>query len=198
MVEEQVAQETKARQMELEETEKRRAEAAAERAAWEAEEVKSNLEQWQRLGQEFDRLGMTPEDVASLWSDGPTSSMVAALASLLAGERPDNENIFALDLGYEICDSLMVDDLVRAGVSPDFVITGKRPETAQTGQWQRENPTANGLYWVIEEDRTGELMRWQDDHWEYPDLAIMIDAKMVACMPCQDLPGWVSLERKEV
>lgn len=198
MVAEQVAQEAKARQLELEETEKRRAEAAAERAAWEAEEVKSNLEQWQRLGQEFDRLGMTPEDVASLWSDGPTSSMVAALASLLAGERPDNENIFGLDLGYEICDSLMVDDLVGAGVSLDFVITGKRPETAQDGQWQRGSPTVNGLYWVIEEDRTGELLRWQDDHWEYPDLAIRIDPKVVACMLCGRLPSWVNLERKEV
>ena len=125
-----MAQEAEARQLELEEPEKKRAAAAAERAAWEAEEVKSNLEQWQRLGQEFDRLGMTPEDVASLWSDGPTSSMVAALASLLAGERPDNENIFGLDLGYEICDSLMVDDLVGVGVSLDYVLTGKRSEAS--------------------------------------------------------------------
>lgn len=153
MVQEQVAQEAKARQMELEETEKRRAEAAAERAAWEAEEVKSNLEQWQRLGQEFDRLGMTPEDVASLWSDEPTSSMVDALASLLAGERPDNENIFGLDLGYEICDSLMVDDLVGAGVSLDYVLTGKKLEESA-----QPDPEWSPLQWIPGKERPTRLL----------------------------------------
>ena len=199
MVQEQVAQEAQARQLELEEERAKREEREAQRAAEEVAEAERNRKRWQRLGQELERLGVTKEEAAvNIWG-ADRSDLQEALVRSLAGDVPE-EFVPGLesDLEEELYDTYMVLDLANAGVSLDYVLTGKRAEVEQGGQWQRENPTANGLYWVIEEDRTGELMWWQDDHWEYPDLAIMIDAKMVACMPCQDLPGWVSLEREEV
>lgn len=199
MVEEQVAQEAEARQLELKEAKAKREEEAAKRAAEQVAEAECNRKRWQRLGEELERLGVTKEEAAvNIWG-ADRSDLQEALVRSLAGDVPE-EFVPGLesDLEEELCDTYMVLDLANAGVSLDYVLTGKRAEVEQGGQWQRENPTANGLYWVIEEDRTGELMWWQDDHWEYPDLAIMIDAKMVACMPCQDLPGWVSLEREEV
>lgn len=198
MVEEQVAQEAKARQLEMEEAEAKRKEEAAERAAQEAEEKEKNLARWKRLGQEFERLGIDREKVARMWIDVPEPEQIEALSSLLDGNMPKNPNCFDLDLGWELCDSFLVADFAAAGLSLDYVLTGKRPEVEQDDQWQRENPNANGLYWVIEEDRDGTLMRWKDDHWEYPDLSIELDVKIVACMPCKRLPSWVNLEREEV
>ena len=198
MVEEQVAQEAKARQLEMEEAEAKLEEEAAERAAKEAEEAEANRRRWERLGQELERLGISYNEAIKMWVEYPDEDQTEAFSALLDGELPEDDDYFDLDLGYEICDSFVAVDLAEAGVSLDYVLTGKRSEVEQDDQWQRENPNANGLYWVIEEDRDGTLMRWKDDHWEYPDLAIRIDPKVVACMPCGRLPSWVNLERNEV
>lgn len=198
MVEEQVAQEAKARQLEMEEKRTKREEEAAKRAAEEVAKAECNRKRWQRLGQEFDRLGIAYNEAIQMWVEKPDEDQLEAFSALLVGELPQDDDYFDLDLGFEICDSFVAVDLAEAGVSLDYVLTGKGAEVEQDDQWQRENPTVNGLYWVIEEDGDGTLMRWKDDHWEYPELSIELDVKSVACMPCKRMPSWVNLERKEV
>lgn len=181
MVEEQVAQEAKARQLELEEAKAKREEEVAKRAAQEAEENKENLARWKRLGQEFERLGISPADAARLWSDEPTRSMVDALASLLAGDQPDNEDIFELDLGYEICDSCMAVDLTEAGVSLDYVLSGKRAEgsTQPAPEWLplkwlpgKERPhkmlDAVCVFDLGDGNTIKDIMEWNGEKWIFP------------------------------
>lgn len=130
MVEEQVAQEAQARQLELEEAKAKRKEEAAERAAQEAEEKEKNLARWKRLGQEFERLGIDREKVARMWVEVPEPEQIEALSSLLDGNMPKNPNCFDLDLGWELCDSFLVADFAAAGLSLDYVLTGKRAEVS--------------------------------------------------------------------
>ena len=130
MVQEQVAQEAQARQLELEEDKAKRKEEAAERAAQEAEEKEKNLARWKRLGQEFERLGIDREKVARMWVEVPEPEQIEALSSLLDGNMPKNPNCFDLDLGWELCDSFLVADFAAAGLSLDYVLTGKRAEVS--------------------------------------------------------------------
>ena len=105
-------------------------EEAAERAAQEAEGKKENLARWKRLGQEFERLGNDREEVARMWVGVPEPEQIEALSSLLDGSMPENPNCFDLDLGWELCDSFLVADFAAAGLSLDYVLTGKRSEVS--------------------------------------------------------------------
>lgn len=200
MVQEQVAQEAQARQMELEEAKAKEEEEAAKRAAKMVAEAECNRKRWQRLGQEFDRLGINRGEVARMWLEFPEPEQIEALSSMLDGDMPKNPNCFDLDLGWELCDSFLVADFATAGVSLDYVLTGKRSEVEQDSQWQTGKPTTNGYYWAIYTGKIsgGKLVWWQDDHWEPADAAMEINFHPMAWMPANGLPNWCKWERKEV
>ena len=130
MVEEQVAQEAEARQLELEEAKAKREEQAAVLAAKETEEAEANRKKWERLGQELDRLGITYAEAIKMWVKYPDEDQLEAFSALLNGELPEDEDYFDLDLVFEVCDSYVVSDLVDVGVSLDYVLTGKRSEAS--------------------------------------------------------------------
>lgn len=181
MVEEQVAQEAKARQLEMEKTKAKLEEEAAERAAQEAEENKENLARWKRLGQEFERLGIDREKVARMWDEVPEPEQIEALSSLLDGNMPKNPNCFDLDLGWELCDSFLVADFAAAGLSLDYVLTGKRPEVSP-----RPAPEWLPLKWMPGTERPPrmldavcvfdlgdgntikDIMEWNGEKWIFP------------------------------
>lgn len=199
MVEEQVAQETKARQMELEEERAKWEEREAQRAAEEVAKCECNRKQWQRLGQEFDRLGINRWEVARMWLESPKPEQIEALSSMLDGNMPKNPNCFDLDLGWELCDSFLVADFATAGVSLDYVLTGERAEVSQAGQWQQGNPTENGYYFCINRGRNwAALYWWQDDHWELAGAICTAHICVELWMPAPIIPGWRAWEREEV
>lgn len=200
MVQEQVPQEAKAKQMELEEAKAKGEEEAAKRAAKMVAEDECNRKRWQRLGQEFDRLGINRGEVARMWLEFPEPEQIEELSSLLDGNMPKNPNCFARDLDWALCDSFLVADFATAGVSLDYVLTGKRSEVEQDSQWQTGKPTTNGYYWAIYTGKIsgGKLVWWQDDHWEPADAAMEINFHPMAWMPANGLPNWCKWERKEV
>ena len=200
MVQEQVAQEAKARQLEMEETKARMEEQAAVRAAKEAEEAETNRKRWERLGQELKRLGISYNEAIKMWVGDPDEVQTEAFSALLDGELPEYNDCFDLDLAFEVCDSFVVSDLVDVGVSLGYVLTGKRSEVEQDSQWQTGKPTTNGYYWAIYTGKIsgGKLVWWQDDHWEPADAAMEINFHPMAWMPANGLPNWCKWERKEV
>lgn len=200
MVQEQVAQEAKARQLEMEETKAKMEEQTAVRAAKEAEEAETNRKRWERLGQELERLGISYNEAVKMWVGGPDEVQTEAFSALLDGELPEYNDYFDLDLAFEVCDRFVVSDLVDVGVSLDYVLTGKRSEVEQDSQWQTGKPTTNGYYWAIYTGKIsgGKLVWWQDDHWELADAAMKINFHPMAWMPANGLPNWCKWERKEV
>ena len=213
MVEEQVAQEAKARQMEQEEEsakrEEREAKAveddesaeaqsshAADAAEWEKEELSfhaTNRHRWKRLGQEMERVGVSRDELASMIMTTDTDT----LGQLLDGTFPYGKHVwdFTDEMSYGV-----YDDLAEHGVSIDYVLTGKRSEVSQDSQWQTGKPTTNGYYWAIYTGKIsgGKLVWWQDDHWEPADAAMEINFHPMAWMPANGLPNWCKWERKEV
>ena len=199
MVEEQVAQAAKARQMELEEAKAKGEEEAAKRAAKMVAEAECNRKRWQRLGQEFDRLGINRGEVARMWLESPEPEQIEALSSMLDGDMPKNPNCFDLDLGWELCDSFLVADFATAGVSLDYVLTGERAEVSQAGQWQQGNPTENGYYFCINRGSNwAGLYWWQDDHWEQAAAICTAYVCVDLWVPAPIIPGWRAWEREEV
>lgn len=178
MVEEQVAQEAKARQLEMEEAKAKREEEVAKRAAEEVAETERNLKMWKRLGQELARIGMSLGDAVDLWLDTPSTEDVNALSSLLAGVMPEGLYGFQVDLTDELCDSYMLEDLAEAGVSLDYVLTGERSEaSAQPApewlplQWipGKEQPTrlldAACVFGCSERTAIKDVATWDGVQW---------------------------------
>ena len=181
MVEEQVAQETKARQMELEEERAKREEQAAVRAAKEAEEAEANRKRWERLGQELERLGISYNEAIKMWVEDPDEDQTEAFSALLDGELPEDDDYFDLDLVFEVCDSYVVSDLVGVGVSLDYVLTGKRSEVSP-----RPAPEWLPLKWMPGTERPPrmldavcvfdlgdgntikDIMEWNGEKWIFP------------------------------
>lgn len=181
MVEEQVAQEAKARQLELEEAKAKREEEVAKRAAEEVAETERNLKMWKRLGQELARIGMSLGDAFDLWLDTPSTENVNALSSLLAGVMPEGLCGFQVDLTDELCDSYMLEDLAEAGVSLDYVLTGERSEVSP-----RPAPEWLPLKWLPGKERPHkmldavcvfdlgdgntikDIMEWNGEKWIFP------------------------------
>lgn len=153
MVEEQVAQEAQARQLEMEEAKAKREEQAAVRAAKEAEEAEANRKRWERLGQELERLGISYNEAIKMWVEDPDEDQTEAFSALLDGELPEDDDYFDLDLVFEVCDSYVVSDLVGVGVSLDYVLTGKKPEESaqQAQEWLP-------LQWIPGEERPTRLL----------------------------------------
>lgn len=200
MVEEQVAQEAEARQLELKEAKAKREEEAAKRAAEQVAEAECNRKRWQRLGEELERLGVTKEEAAvNIWG-ADRSDLQEALVRSLAGDVPE-EFVPGLesDLEEELCDTYMVLDLANAGVSLDYVLTGKRSEASQDSQWQQGTPTENGYYFCINRGRNwAALYWWQDDHWELAGAICTAHICVELWMPAPIIPGWRAWEREEV
>lgn len=178
MVEEQVAQEAEARQMELEEAKAKREEQAAVRAAKEAEEAEANRKKWERLGQELERLGISYNEAIKMWVEDPDEDQTEAFSALLDGELPEDDDYFDLDLVFEVCDSYVVSDLVDVGVSLDYVLTGKKPEeSAQPApewlplQWipGKEQPTrlldAACVFGCSERTAIKDVATWDGVQW---------------------------------
>lgn len=194
MVEEQVAQEAQARQLELEEERAKREEQDAVSAAEEAEEAEVNRKRWERLGQELERVGISMDKLASLIMTSDTES----LGQLLDGTLPDDRHVW--DFNDEMASYGVFSELAENGVSIDYVLTGKRAEVSQDGQWKIGRPTENGYYWAIYTGKIsgGKLVWWQDDHWEPADVAMEINFRPMAWMPANGLPSWCKWEREEV
>ena len=163
-------------------------------------EAECNRKRWQRLGQEFDRLGINRGEVARMLLEFPEPEQIEALSSMLDGDMPKNPNCFDLDLGWELCDSFLVADFATAGVSLDYVLTGKRSEVEQDSQWQLGKPRENGYYWVIfgSKNRQGSLLDWKDGEWELSYASMEVSISPVAWMPAKSLPDWITWEREEV
>lgn len=214
MVAEQVAQEAKARQMELEEDiikrEKREAKSveadesaeaqsshAADAAEWEEEELSfyaTNRHRWKRLGQEMERVGVSRDELASMIATTDTDT----LGQLLDGTFPYGKHVwdFTDEMAFGV-----YEDLAEHGVSIDYVLTGKREEVSQDGQWQLGEPPENGYYWVIfgvRNSRQGSLLYWQDGEWQMSYATMEISISPVAWMPAKSLPDWITWEREEV
>lgn len=189
-----MAQESKARQVELEEEKAKQEEAAAQRAAEQAEAAELNRQRWIRLGEEFVRLGITTEKAARMWVECPEDEQVKALSRLLSGQTPETI-CFDLDLGWELCDCFLVADFADAGVSLDYVLTGiKAGEEWHTG-W----PEINGYYFCIKSGaRTAGMYWWQDDHWEGPEAKYAVNISVALWTPAPSIPEWAQWEREEV
>ena len=153
MVANQVALEAQARQLELEEARAKREEEAAQRAAEEVAEAECNRKRWQRLGQEFDRLGITYAEAIKMWVEDPDEDQLEAWSALLNGELPEDKDYFDLDLAFEVCDSYVVSDLVDVGVSLDYVLTGKKPEESA-----QPAPEWLPLQWIPGKERPTRLL----------------------------------------
>ena len=181
MVEEQVAQEAKARQLELEEARAKWEEQAAVRAAKEAEEAEANRKKWERLGQEFYRLGIAYNEAIKMWGEDHDEDRWAAFSALLNGELPENDDYFDLDLGCEICGSFVAVDLAEAGVSLNYVLSGKRAEgsTQPAPEWLplkwlpgKERPhkmlDAVCVFDLGDGNTIKDIMEWNGEKWIFP------------------------------
>ena len=93
MVEEQVAQEAKARQLKLEEAKAKRKDEDARRAAEQDAEAECNRKRWRRLGQELERVGISLDEFASIIMTSDTES----LGQLLDGTLPDDRHVWNFD-----------------------------------------------------------------------------------------------------
>lgn len=194
MVEEQVAQEAQARQLELEEAKAKREEEAAKRAAKEAAEAECNRKRWQRMGQEFDRLGISRGEAADMWHlEGPDQRWT--LQQLLDGERPEEMRGMEWDLEEELADCEMFSTLAEAGVSLDYVLTGVQ---AGVG-WFTGSPVNNGFYFCIKSGINGAWLHWwQDDHWEMAEAIFPVQISVDLWTPAPIIPSRRAWEREEV
>lgn len=193
MVEEQVAQEAQARQLELEEERTKREEREAQGAAEEVAEAERNRKRWKRLGQELERVGISLDELASIIMTSDTES----LGQLLDGTLPDDRYVW--DFDDEMASYGVFSALVEKGVSIDYVLTGKRAEASQDGQWQQGNPTENGYYFCINRGRNwAGLYWWQDDHWEQAAAICTAYICVDLWAPAPIIPGWRAWEREEV
>lgn len=193
MVEEQVAQEAKARQLELEEAKAKREEREAQRAAEEVAEAERNRKRWQRLGQELERVVISLDEFASIIMTSDTES----LGQLLDGTLPDDRHVW--DFNDEMASYGVFSELAENGVSIDYVLTGKRAEVSQDSQWQQGTPTENGYYFCIKRGSNGAwLYWWQDDHWEQAEAICPAYICVDLWAPAPIIPGWRAWEREEV
>lgn len=194
MVQEQVAQEAKARQMELEEAKAKGEEEAAKRAAKMVADAERNRKRWKRLGQELERVGISLDELASIIMTFDTES----LGQLLDGTLPDDRHVW--DFDDEMASYGVFSALVEKGVSIDYVLTGKRSEVEQDSQWQLGKPRENGYYWVIfgSKNRQGSLLYWKDGEWELSYASMEVSISPVAWMPAKSLPDWITWEREKV
>ena len=207
MVEEQVAQEAKARQLEMEETKAKMEEQAAVRAAKEAGEAETNRKRWERLGQELERLGISYNEAVKMWVEDPDEVQTEAFSALLDGELPEYNDYFDLDLAFEVCDSFVVSDLVDVGVSLDYVLTGKRSEaSAQPApewlplQWipGKERPTrlldAACVFGCSERTAIKDVATWDGVQW----IDGMGEPWALPCLRWFPIPDDDNEEREEV
>ena len=193
MVQEQVAQEAKARQLELEEAKAKGEEEAAKRAAKMVAEAERNRKRWKRLGQELERVGISLDELASIIMTFDTES----LGQLLDGTLPDDRHVW--DFDDEMASYGVFSALVEKGVSIDYVLTGKRSEVEQDSQWQQGNPTENGYYFCINRGRNwAGLYWWQDDHWEQAAAICTAYICVDLWAPAPIIPGWRAWGREEV
>lgn len=168
MVQEQVAQEAQARQLELEEErakrEEREAKAveddesaeaqsshAADAAEWEEEELSfyaTNRHRWKRLGQEMERVGVSRDELASMIMTTDTDT----LGQLLDGTFPYGKHVwdFTDEMAYAYG---VYDDLAEHGVSIDYVLTGKKPEESA-----QQAPEWLPLQWIPGKERPTRLL----------------------------------------
>lgn len=193
MVQEQVAQEAQARQLELEEERAKREEREAQRAAEEVAEAERNRKRWQRLGQELERVGISLDEFASIIMTSDTES----LGQLLDGTLPDDRHVW--DFNDEMASYGVFSELAENGVSIDYVLTGKRAEVSQDSQWQQGTPTENGYYFCIKRwSNWAGLYWWQDDHWEQAAAICTAYICVDLWAPAPIIPGWRAWEREEV
>lgn len=194
LVEEQLEQEAEARRQELEKSKAEMEEQAAKRAAKEVAEAECNRKRWQRLGREFDRIGITREEAADMWHlEGPDQR--CTLQQLLDGERPEEMRGMEWDLEEELADCEMFSTLAEAGVSLDYVLTG-----VQVGMgWCTGSPVNNGFYFCIKSGKNGAWLHWwQDDHWEMAEAILPVQISVDLWTPAPIIPTRRAWEREEV
>lgn len=189
-----MAQEAKARQLELEEAKAKQEEEFARRLEMDAKVAEANRQRWERLGQEFDRLGISRGAAADMWNlEG--QDQVWTLQQLLDGERPDKMHGMEWDLEEELEDCSMFSTLAEAGVSLDYVLTG-----VQAGMgWCTGSPVNNGYYFCIKSGTNGAWLHWwQDDHWEMAEAILPVQISVDLWTPAPIIPTRRAWERKEV
>lgn len=147
MVQEQVAQEAQARQMELEEERTKREEREAHLAAEEVAEAERNRKRWKRLGQELERVGISLDELASIIMTSDTES----LGQLLDGTLPDDRHVW--DFDDEMASYGVFSELAEKGVSIDYVLTGKKPEESA-----QPAPEWLPLQWIPGKERPTRLL----------------------------------------
>lgn len=194
MVEEQVAQEAKARQLELEEDRAKREEKAKQRAAQQAEKSRANRLAYQRLMDEADRVGLSDKELITIWCGDPADSEALEDMECIILETKPPHGVLD-DIETELACGVDVAALVQAGISVDYVVSGIAPG----GKLQNGKPETNGLYWCIKRGLGGGgLYYWQDNHWEAAEAKIPVQISVDLWMPCPVIPGWRAWERKEV
>ena len=172
MVEEQVAQEAKARQLKLEEAKAKRKDEDARRAAEQDAEAECNRKRWRRLGQELERVGISLDEFASIIMTSDTES----LGQLLDGTLPDDRHVWNFD--DEMASYGLFSELAENGVSIDYVMTGKKlEESAQPApewlplQWipGKERPTrlldAACVFGCSERTAIKDVATWDGVQW---------------------------------
>lgn len=193
MVEEQVAQEAKARQLELEE----------DRTKREEEELSfyaTNCHRWKRLGQEMERVGVSRDELASMIMTTDTDT----LGQLLDGTFPYGKHVwdFTDEMAFGV-----YDDLAEHGVSIDYVLTGKKPEeSAQPApewlplQWipGKERPTrlldAACVFGCSERTAIKDVATWDGVQW----IDGMGEPWALPCLRWFPIPDDDNEEREEV
>lgn len=201
MVEEQVAQEAKARQMELEKAKAKGEEEAAKRAAKMVAEAECNRKRWKRLGQELERVGISLDELASIIMTSDTES----LGQLLDGTLPDDRHVW--DFDDEMASYGVFSELAEKGVSIDYVLTGKKPEeSAQPApewlplQWipGKERPTrlldAACVFGCSERTAIKDVATWDGVQW----IDGMGEPWALPCLRWFPIPDDDNEEREEV
>ena len=198
MVEEQVAQEAKARQLELEEAKAKREEEAAKRADQEKERRRASRLAYQRLFDEADRVGMSDNDLVCLWCGGPDEDALEDMESIVLGSQPTH-GLVDWDIESELACGVDVAAIAQAGISLDYVLTGKRAMPEMANQWQQGTPAEKGYYFCIKRGNDGAgLYWWQDDHWEMAEAILPVKISVDLWTPAPDIPGWRAWKREEV
>ena len=206
MVEEQVAQEAQARQLELEEERTKRDDAKAKELSLEEKVQAQRREEIKAIASRLVKAA----DLADL-SDANKISMgrytgswsIKELREFAAGDF-GNRKFAGWEFGRDDMERF-IGAAKKLQCSVDYImgLTDEiRPgqDQSQNGQWKLGKPTENGYYWAIYTGKIsgGKLVWWQDDHWEPADVAMEITFRPMAWMPANGLPSWCKWERKEV
>lgn len=176
----------------------KREEEAAKRADQEKERRRASRLAYQRLFDEADRVGMSDNDLVCLWCGGPDEDALEDMESIVLGSQPTH-GLVDWDIESELACGVDVAAIAQAGISLDYVLTGKRAMPEMANQWQQGTPAEKGYYFCIKRGNDGAgLYWWQDDHWEMAEAILPVKISVDLWTPAPDIPGWRAWKREEV